>query len=107
MPLDIRKLVVHLEEARAEGGRGDDGGPLRKVAALAVIANPYAGRPWSDALDELVKRAGGPGPPPWPSGSSRRAAWPPSWLGPPWPSSAPRSRATARPPWPGWPASRS
>jgi hypothetical protein len=23
MPLDIRKLVVHLEEGRAEGGRGD------------------------------------------------------------------------------------
>jgi hypothetical protein len=36
MPLDIRKLVVHLEEVRAEGGRGDAGGPLRKVVGLAV-----------------------------------------------------------------------
>ena len=37
MPLDIRKLVVHLEEVRAEGGRGDAGGPLRKVAALVGL----------------------------------------------------------------------
>jgi hypothetical protein len=58
MRLDIRKLVVHLEEVRAEGGRGDAGGPLRKVAALAVIANPYAGRPWSASLDELVTPSG-------------------------------------------------
>ncbi|HET8787133.1 MAG TPA: amino acid synthesis family protein [Actinomycetes bacterium] len=58
MPLDIRKLVVHLEEVRAEGGRGDTGGPLRKVAALAVVPNPYAGRPWSGDLDELVEPSG-------------------------------------------------
>ena len=58
MPLDIRKLVVHLEETRAEGGRGDAGGPLRKVAALAVIPNPYAGRPWSGDLDQLVGPSG-------------------------------------------------
>ena len=43
MPLDIRKLVVHLEEVRAEGGRGDAGGPLRKAAALAVPDAPPAG----------------------------------------------------------------
>ena len=30
MPLDIRKLVVHLEETRAEGGRGDAGGPCAR-----------------------------------------------------------------------------
>jgi hypothetical protein len=58
MPPDIRKLVVHLEEVRAEGGRGDTGGPLRKVAALAVVPNPYAGRPWSGDLDELVEPSG-------------------------------------------------
>jgi hypothetical protein len=40
MPLDIRKLVVHLEEVRAEGGRDDAGGPLRKVAAMAVLGAP-------------------------------------------------------------------
>jgi Amino acid synthesis len=40
MPLDIRKLVVHLEEIRAEGGRDDAGGPLRKAAAMAVLGAP-------------------------------------------------------------------
>ena len=70
MPLDIRKLVVHLEEVRAEGGRGDAGGVLRKVAALAVIPNPYAGRPWNGDLGELVQPSG---------------RWPPSWPPPPWP----------------------
>jgi hypothetical protein len=58
MPMDIRKLVVHLEEVRAEGGRGDTAGPLRKVAALAVIPNPYAGRAWSGTLEELVEPSG-------------------------------------------------
>jgi hypothetical protein len=58
MPMDIRKLVVHLEEVRAEGGRGDAAGPLRKVAALAVIPNPYAGRAWSGTLEELVEPSG-------------------------------------------------
>ena len=50
----IRKIVVLVEEVIQEGGRSDKGGSLRKVAALAVIANPYAGRPWSENLDELV-----------------------------------------------------
>jgi len=53
--LAIRKIVVVVEEVLTEGGRSDEGGPLRKVAALAVIANPYAGRPWSENLDELVE----------------------------------------------------
>jgi len=56
--LDIRKVVLYLEEVRSEGGRSDEAGPLRKVAALAVIRNPYAGRPWSGALDELVGPSG-------------------------------------------------
>lgn len=56
--LDIRKVVLYLEEVRSEGGRTDDAGPLRKVAALAVIRNPYAGRPWSESLDELVGPSG-------------------------------------------------
>jgi len=52
--MDIRKVVVVVEEVHTEGGRGDDLGPLRKVAAAAVIRNPYAGRPWSRDLSELV-----------------------------------------------------
>lgn len=53
--MQIRKLYVHLEEIRTEGGRADAGGPLRKVAALAVIDNPYANRPWSEDLSELIE----------------------------------------------------
>jgi hypothetical protein len=55
MSLEIRKVVIHAEEVWREGGRGDDGGVLRKVAVLAVIRNPYAGAPWSESLDDLVK----------------------------------------------------
>jgi hypothetical protein len=58
MSLEVRKLVVVVEEVRSEGGRGHDGGPLRKVAALAVARNPYAGRPWSSSLEELVEPSG-------------------------------------------------
>jgi Amino acid synthesis len=58
MSLEVRKLVVVVEEVRSEGGRGGDGGPLRKVAALAVARNPYAGRPWSASLEELVAPSG-------------------------------------------------
>lgn len=53
--MELRKVVVYLEEVCTEGGRSDDEGPLRKVAALAVIHNPYAGRPWSADLSELVE----------------------------------------------------
>jgi hypothetical protein len=53
--MDIRKFVLVTEEILEEGGRADAGGPLRKVASLAVIANPYAGKPWSETLDQLVQ----------------------------------------------------
>jgi hypothetical protein len=52
MPADIRKLLVSVEETRTEMGRPVDP-PVRRALAIAVIANPYAGR-WSDALDALV-----------------------------------------------------
>ncbi|MDQ5807048.1 MAG: amino acid synthesis family protein [Actinomycetota bacterium] len=53
MSLRIRKLLTVSEETRTEAGRHADT-PLRKAAALAVIANPYAGRPFSEDLSELV-----------------------------------------------------
>jgi hypothetical protein len=37
-----------------EGGSADLGDPLIKAAALAVIANPYVGRPLTPELEELV-----------------------------------------------------
>lgn len=48
----IRKLVVQVDETRSEMGRQVDP-PTRRAVAMAVIANPYAGR-YSENLDELV-----------------------------------------------------
>lgn len=48
----IRKLVVCLEETRREMGR-DITPATRKAAAIAVIENPFAGRPVAD-LEPLV-----------------------------------------------------
>jgi amino acid synthesis protein len=50
--MQIRKLVTVVEETLSEGGRPARR-PLRKVAALAVIENPFAGR-YVDDLTELV-----------------------------------------------------
>ena len=74
-----------LEEVRAEGGHGD-AGPLRKVAALAVVPTPTPAAPGAAR---------------WTSSSSR-ARSPPSWPPPPSLSLASRWRATARPPWSAW-----
>ena len=52
MPAQIRKLMVCVDETRIEMGRAVEP-PVRRAVAIAVIANPYAGR-WSDSLDELV-----------------------------------------------------
>uniref|UniRef100_UPI00333E7D76 amino acid synthesis family protein n=1 Tax=Methylibium sp. TaxID=2067992 RepID=UPI00333E7D76 len=41
--LQVRKLVVQLEETHAEMGRTVSP-PSRKVTVAAVIKNPYAGR---------------------------------------------------------------
>ncbi len=52
MPARIRKLVVQLEETHTEAGQ-----PVapftRKALAMAVIANPFAGR-FEPNLDELI-----------------------------------------------------
>ena len=41
--MKIRKLVTVVEEIQEDGGRRLDK-PLKKVAAVAVIENPFAGR---------------------------------------------------------------
>ena len=43
MKSDIRKLVVTVEETHREAGKGVNPA-TRKAAAIAVIANPYAGK---------------------------------------------------------------
>ena len=52
MPADIRKLIVQVDETRKEMGQAIDP-PTRRAVAIAVIANPYAGR-YSENLDELI-----------------------------------------------------
>jgi len=43
MPLDVRRWSTLVEEKAVEAGQRAEV-PLRKVAALAIVANPYAGR---------------------------------------------------------------
>jgi len=56
MGLDVRKWVTFVEEVRHEGGPVASP-PLLKAAAMAVVANPYAGR-FADDLSELVDPSG-------------------------------------------------
>ncbi|MBI4013980.1 MAG: amino acid synthesis family protein [Candidatus Rokubacteria bacterium] len=51
--MKIRKLVTVVEEIRADG-RKEAARPVRKAAAIAVIANPFAGR-FVEDLQPLVK----------------------------------------------------
>jgi len=52
VPADIRKIVVQVDETRIEQGQAVNP-PTRRAVAMAVIANPYAGR-YSENLDALV-----------------------------------------------------
>lgn len=53
--IEIRKTFAQVEEIRTSAGKGDSGGPLRKVAVCAVITNPYAGQGFVEDLSALVK----------------------------------------------------
>jgi hypothetical protein len=52
MHAKIRKLIVQLDETRAEMGQPVNPAS-RKALAMAVIENPYAGR-YAESLDELI-----------------------------------------------------
>ena len=52
MPAHIRKIIVQVEETLQEMGRTVSP-PTRRALAMAVIANPYAGK-FSDNLDLLI-----------------------------------------------------
>ena len=52
IPSYIRKLVVQVDETHREMGR-DVTPPTRRALAMAVIANPCAGR-YAENLDELI-----------------------------------------------------
>lgn len=51
-PMMIRKLITVVEDTLREGGQ-DVAPPTRKAAAVAVVANPAAGR-YEPTLDELA-----------------------------------------------------
>ena len=53
MAADIRKLIVIVDETRKEMGR-EVKPATRRALAIAVIANPHAGR-YSEKLDDLVE----------------------------------------------------
>jgi len=59
--VDVRKIVTFVEEVHTEGGRSDDGGPLTKVAVAVVFRNPYAGKPFTEDLSELIEASAGLG----------------------------------------------
>ena len=48
----VRKFIVQVDETRIEMGRAIDP-PTRRALAMAVIANPCAGR-YVESLDELI-----------------------------------------------------
>jgi hypothetical protein len=53
--LEIRKIVVVTEEDLHTHGHRDGGGPLRKVAAAAIVANPFAGQGFVEDLSSIVE----------------------------------------------------
>ena len=50
--MEIRKIVTVIEEIYADGEKKMDK-PIRKVAVLAVIKNPYAGK-YQEDLNDLI-----------------------------------------------------
>jgi len=52
MKAEVRKYAVFVEETRIEGGKAVSP-PVRRAAAVAVIANPFAGQ-FVDNLDDLI-----------------------------------------------------
>jgi hypothetical protein len=52
--MNIRQVVLVDQEVRSEGGR-ELAQPSRRVAAAAVLENPFAGKPPADDLAPLVE----------------------------------------------------
>ncbi|WP_299950386.1 amino acid synthesis family protein [uncultured Ruegeria sp.] len=49
MPAEIRKTLLHVEDTLIEGGKVAEH-PLKMIAAIAVIKNPWAGRGFVEDL---------------------------------------------------------
>lgn len=52
--LEIRKIRVEAEEIHHQLGRSDERGPLKRVAACAVVRNPFAGQGYIEDLQPIV-----------------------------------------------------
>jgi hypothetical protein len=52
---EIRRTRVTVDETRHVAGKPADGRPLRKVAACAVVHNPFAGAGFVEDLAEIVQ----------------------------------------------------
>ena len=54
MPIELRKTLLHVETTFIEGGRAAPV-PMRLVAALAVLRNPWAGRGFVEDLQPEIR----------------------------------------------------
>lgn len=54
--MQILRMLSFIDEARSEAGRAAES-PLRKVAAVGVVANPFAGKPYAEDLGELIEHS--------------------------------------------------
>jgi hypothetical protein len=52
--MQIRKIFTQVEDIFSEAGREADV-PLRKVAVVAVVKNPFAGKPYQEDLSALTE----------------------------------------------------
>lgn len=53
MPAEIRKTLLHVEETLIEGGKPAER-PLKMIAAVAVIRNPWAGQGFVEDLRPAI-----------------------------------------------------
>lgn len=53
MPAEIRKTLLHVEETLIEGGKAASA-PLKMIAAIAVIKNPWAGQGFVEDLKPAI-----------------------------------------------------
>ena len=54
MPAEIRKTLIHVETTFIEGGKKAQT-PLKLIAAMAVIKNPWAGLGFVDDLAPAIR----------------------------------------------------
>jgi hypothetical protein len=54
MPVAIRKTLLHIENTLIEGGK-EAATPLKMIAAVAVITNPWAGREFVENLSPEIQ----------------------------------------------------